>query len=82
MALVPAGLDVYLPEVDDRAIDALVRVPGDPPRYFDMQVKTIRAIKPPPMSTFENAILAFEKQLPCPCSNPHLLEYQRASHGY
>lgn len=49
MAFVRAGLDVYSPEVDDRAIDALVRIPGGPdgaPRYLEIQVKTVRAAKP------------------------------------
>lgn len=46
MAFVRAGLDVYSPEVDDRAIDALIRLPGRPPRFLEIQVKTIRAAKP------------------------------------
>ncbi|KAB1068829.1 DUF4365 domain-containing protein [Methylobacterium planeticum] len=52
MAFVRAGLDVYSPEVDDRAIDFLVRIPdnsGDPgtsPRYLEIQVKSVRAAKP------------------------------------
>jgi hypothetical protein len=46
MAFVRAGLDVYSPEVDDRAIDALVRIPGTPPRYLEIQVKTVRTAKP------------------------------------
>jgi hypothetical protein len=46
MAFVRAGLDVYSPEVDDRAIDALIRIPSDPPRYLEVQVKTVRAAKP------------------------------------
>lgn len=49
MALVRAGLDVYSPEVDDRAIDALVRIPGAldaAPRYLEIQVKTVRVAKP------------------------------------
>lgn len=45
MALVRAGFDVYSPEVDDKAIDLVLRVPGSPPRYFDVQVKTIRPTK-------------------------------------
>lgn len=43
MALVRAGLDVYSPEVDDRAIDFVVRLPSSPTRYVDVQVKTVRA---------------------------------------
>ncbi|WP_456687037.1 hypothetical protein [Bradyrhizobium sp. P5_C11_2] len=49
MAFVRAGLDVYSPEVDDRAIDALVRIPGvpeAPPRFLEIQVKTVRSAKP------------------------------------
>lgn len=42
MALVRAGFDVYSPEVDDKAIDLVLRVPGSPPRYLDVQVKTVR----------------------------------------
>ena len=42
MALVRAGLDVYSPEVDDRAIDLVIRIPSSPPRYLDVQVKTMR----------------------------------------
>lgn len=51
MAFVRAGLDVYSPEVDDRAIDALIRIPGTAddqsvaPRYLEIQVKTIRPVK-------------------------------------
>ena len=43
MALVRAGLDVYSPEVDDKAIDLVIRLPSSPPRYFDVQVKTARS---------------------------------------
>jgi hypothetical protein len=46
MALVRAGFDVYAPEVDDRAIDLILRLDGSPPRYFDVQVKTLRTAKP------------------------------------
>jgi hypothetical protein len=46
MALVRAGFDVYSPEVDDKAIDLVLRVPGSPPRYLDVQVKTVRTVKP------------------------------------
>lgn len=42
MAFVRAGYDVFVPEVDDRAIDMVLRVEGTPVRYFDIQVKTIR----------------------------------------
>ena len=45
MAFVRAGLDVYSPEVDDRANDALIRIPSNPPRYLEVQVKTVRAAK-------------------------------------
>jgi hypothetical protein len=43
MALVRAGLDVYSPEVDDKAIDLVIRIPSSPPRYLDVQVKTARS---------------------------------------
>lgn len=43
MALVRAGLDVYAPEVDDKAIDLVIRIPSSPPRYFDVQVKAARS---------------------------------------
>lgn len=46
MALVRAGYDVYAPEVDDKAIDLIIRVPDSPPRYFNVQVKTVRTTKP------------------------------------
>ncbi|WP_237478307.1 DUF4365 domain-containing protein [Lichenibacterium dinghuense] len=42
MALVRAGLDVFSPEVDDKAIDLVIRIPSSPPRYLDVQVKTAR----------------------------------------
>lgn len=48
MAFVRAGLDVYSPEVDDRSIDALIRIPGEleaTPRFLEIQVKTVRAVK-------------------------------------
>jgi hypothetical protein len=46
MALVRAGYDVYSPEVDDKAIDLILSIPGTPPRYLDVQVKTVRTVKP------------------------------------
>jgi hypothetical protein len=42
MALVRAGFDVFSPEVDDKGIDFVLRIAGDPPRYHDIQVKTVR----------------------------------------
>ena len=45
MALVRAGYDDYAPEVDDKAIDLILRVPDSPPRYYDVQVKTVRPVK-------------------------------------
>jgi hypothetical protein len=45
MALTQRGLDVYLPAVDDRAIDLLVRIEGDPVQFAEVQVKTIRLSK-------------------------------------
>jgi hypothetical protein len=42
MALLRSGFDVYVPAVDDRAIDMLVRMEGSSPRYIEMQVKTLR----------------------------------------
>ena len=46
MALTKAGLDVYLPAVDDRSIDMLVRLDGDPVRFAEFQVKTVRLARP------------------------------------
>ncbi|UVK46592.1 hypothetical protein BPNPMPFG_002275 [Mesorhizobium sp. AR07] len=46
MALTQRGLDVYLPAVDDRAIDLLVRIESDPVQFAEVQVKTIRLSKP------------------------------------
>ena len=46
MAFAKAGYDVYTPEVDDRAIDLVVRIDGMPARYLEMQVKTVRMEKP------------------------------------
>jgi hypothetical protein len=43
MALVRAGFDVFNAEVDDKGIDFVLRVDGDPPRYHDVQVKTVRS---------------------------------------
>jgi hypothetical protein len=42
MALVPAGFDVFSPEVDDKGIDFVLRVDGHPPRYHDVQVEIVR----------------------------------------
>lgn len=42
MALVRAGFDVFSPEVDDKGIDFVLRIDDDPPRYHDVQVKTVR----------------------------------------
>ena len=43
MALVPAGFDVFSPEVDDKGIDFVLRANGDAPSYYDVQVKTVRS---------------------------------------
>ena len=43
MALVRAGFDVFSPEVDDKGIDFVLRIDGDLPRYYDVQVKTVRS---------------------------------------
>ena len=43
MNFVQNGCDVFGSEVDDRGIDFVLRVPGSPPRHFDVQVKTVRA---------------------------------------
>jgi hypothetical protein len=43
MALVRAGFDVFSPEVDDKGIDFVLRADGDAPRYYDVQVKTVRS---------------------------------------
>jgi hypothetical protein len=42
MALVRAGFDVFTPEVDDKGIDFVLRIDGDAPRYYEVQVKTVR----------------------------------------
>lgn len=40
--LIRNGLDVYLPCVDDQAIDMIVRVPvGDMVKHYDVQVKSV-----------------------------------------
>ncbi len=46
MAFARSGYDVYSPEVDDRAIDLLVRIDGASPRYLELQVKTVRVQRP------------------------------------
>jgi hypothetical protein len=43
MSFVRAGFDVFSPEVDDKGIDFVLRVDGDVPRYYDLQVKTVRS---------------------------------------
>ncbi|MBM3500038.1 MAG: hypothetical protein FJX74_15365 [Armatimonadetes bacterium] len=42
--LLRLGLDVYLPCVDDQAIDMLIRIahPERPPRHYELQVKSVR----------------------------------------
>lgn len=41
--LIRNGLDVYMPSVDDQAIDLLVRAQaGRSIRYYDIQVKSVR----------------------------------------
>lgn len=42
MAFTRAGYDVYSPEVDDRAIDFVIRTCGAEMRYLEIQVKTVR----------------------------------------
>ena len=37
--LLKRGLDVYMTLVDDQQIDCVVRIPGKPPRYVDLQIK-------------------------------------------
>jgi hypothetical protein len=41
--VVRAGFDVFNAEVDDKGIDFVLRVGGDVPRYYDIQVKTVRS---------------------------------------
>jgi len=41
MELARAGLDVYVPEVDNKGIDLVVRL--GPGRYAELQVKSVRA---------------------------------------
>jgi hypothetical protein len=43
IAFVRAGFDVFSPEVDDKGIDFVLRVDGDAPCYYDVQVKTVRS---------------------------------------
>jgi hypothetical protein len=43
MAFTRAGFDVFNAEVDDKGIDFVLRVDGDVPRYYDVQVKTVRS---------------------------------------
>jgi hypothetical protein len=43
MAFARAGFDVFNAEVDDKGIDFVLRVDGDVPSYYDVQVKTIRS---------------------------------------
>jgi hypothetical protein len=43
MALVRAGFDVFSPEVDDKRIDFVLRIDGTAPRYYDVQVRTVRS---------------------------------------
>jgi len=41
--LIRHGLDVYMPSVDDKAIDFIIRAQtGRSARYYDVQVKSIR----------------------------------------
>jgi hypothetical protein len=37
--LLKRGLDVYMTLVDDQQIDCIVRLPGNPPSYIDLQIK-------------------------------------------
>lgn len=37
--LLRRGLDVYMTLVDDQQIDCIIRHPGVPPRYVDVQIK-------------------------------------------
>jgi hypothetical protein len=43
VALVRSGFDVFSPEVDDKGVDLVLRIAGDPPRYHDVHVKTVRS---------------------------------------
>jgi hypothetical protein len=43
MAFARAGFDVFNGEVDDKGIDFVLRVDGDVPSYYDVQVKTVRS---------------------------------------
>lgn len=47
MALMRRGFDVYVPFVDDRSIDLLVRFDGDERQFAELQVKTVRLGKAP-----------------------------------
>jgi hypothetical protein len=37
--LLKRGFDVYMTLVDDQQIDCVVRIPGSPPSYIDLQIK-------------------------------------------
>src|SRR5262245_11654046 len=37
--LLKRGFDVYMTLVDDQQIDCIVRIPGSPPSYIDLQIK-------------------------------------------
>ena len=37
--LLRRGFDVYMTLVDDQQIDCIVRLPGSPPSYIDLQIK-------------------------------------------
>lgn len=47
MALMRGGFDVYMPFVDDRSIDLLIRLDGNERQFAELQVKTIRLGKVP-----------------------------------
>jgi hypothetical protein len=43
MSLVRAGFDVFSAQVDDKGIEFVLRVDGDVPPYYDIQIKTVRS---------------------------------------
>ena len=46
MEFLRSGFDVYSPEVDDKAIDCLLRIDGPEPIYLEVQIKTVRLASP------------------------------------
>jgi hypothetical protein len=67
--------DVYMTLVDDQQIDCVVRLPGNPPRYVDLQIKA-RSI------TAKNASTFAAMEIREPRSNFLFMFYSEASELY